>query len=552
MWSEHLASLSAPFWFPDSVLLCAMLVTPRRHWWLLILTTWPIRLGLSAALGTSGGWFFPYAIANDSAKALLAAWWLEHVLHPPVRLNTLRQFVVFLGIAALAVPLMSALVAVPVLRLLGTPIWSGFYTLFLRDSLAQAIITPVLLGWSTKDFRGADWPSKEDLLLFGGLAVMSGNVFFVRHATVSPLAVYALVPFLIWAGARLFPFAAGNVVVLVVFAAMLSATRHAGVFFGGPASQVVLSTQLFTFLLSIPLFSASLLNSEREQRTQDFRSLRDAAPLSVLTTSNLGHNHDGTESGQVERHRIFDEIAHLNRVASIGRMAASVAHELTQPLAAILSNAQAAERFASASAPNLEEVRGALEEIIEDDRRARSIVHNMRQIFTKHALSAHLVDLNEIVRGTGHLAWHDALLRGVRLQWKLSREPIWIEGDEIPLQQVILNLLTNGMDAMRHLPTEQRIVTIETAVSEVNGFGVVAVADSGTGIPPQDVPKLFTPFFTTKCDGLGLGLSICHSIVYALGGRIKAENRQSRGAVFEVMLPLSSAAQIRNGRSSAA
>jgi len=115
-----------------------------------------------------------------------------------------------------------------------------------------------------------------------------------------------------------------------------------------------------------------------------------------------------------------------------------------------------------------------------------------------------------------------------------------------------LNLVTNGMDAMRHLPSEQRVMTIETAVSDANGFAIVAVTDAGTGISPEDQSKLFTPFFTTKRDGLGLGLSICQSIVHALGGHIKVESRSDRGAVFLVMLPLSRFAQLRSNRSNAA
>ena len=163
-----------------------------------------------------------------------------------------------------------------------------------------------------------------------------------------------------------------------------------------------------------------------------------------------------------------------------------------------------------------------------------------------------MLDLNEIVRDADRLARHDALFRGVQLQCRLLDQPIWISGDDIPLQQVVLNLVTNGMDAMRHLPSEKRVMTIETAVSEANGFAIVAVTDSGTGIPPEDQSKLFTPFFTTKRDGLGLGLSICQSIVHALGGQIRVESRPERGAVFRVMLPLSRSAELQSSRANAA
>ena len=550
--SEYLSSGPTPFGLADSVLLCALLVTQRRHWWLSILAVWLIRLGLGAAFGTRPMWFLLYVIANDSAKALFAAWWMERVLRAPVRLNTYRQFVVFLGIAAAAVPLMSAFVSIPVFHALGDPAWGGLYRWFLRDSLAQATITPALLFWVTRDFRHADRPTKEDLLVFSGLAVTLGNAFFLHHAEISLVRIYAPIPFLIWAAARLSPFAAANAVALISFAAVLDTTSQTGLSLPASTSDVALLTPLFTLLVSIPLLSFSILRSEKEQQSRKFRALLDAGPVAALMAPEPGHNHEGTDPGQAEKRRVLDELAHLNRVASMGHMAASVAHELNQPLSAILSNAQAAKRFANAHAPNLEEVRAALEDIIEDDQRARSIVRHMLQVFKRHSLTAHVVDLNEIVRNANHLARHEALLRGVQLQCRLLGEPIWISGDDIPLQQVILNLVTNGMDAMRHLPSEQRVMTIETALSDANGFAIVAVTDAGTGISAEDQSKLFTPFFTTKRDGLGLGLSICQSIVHALGGHIKVESRSYRGAVFLVMLPLSRFAQLRSNRSNAA
>lgn len=550
--SEYLSSGPTPFGLPDSVLLCALLVTRRRHWWVSILAVWLIRLGLGAAFGTHPLWFFAYAIANDSAKALLAAWWMERVLRAPVRLNTLRQFAVFLGIAAAAVPLLSAFAAIPVFHAMGDTAWGGFYRWFLRDSLAQATVTPALLFWVTRDFSHADWPAKEDLLVFSGLAVTLGNAFLLHHAAISLVTIYAPIPFLIWAAARLSPFAAANAVALISFATVLDTRNQTGFSLPPSTSDVAFSTSLVTLLVSIPLLSFSILRSEKEQQARKFRALLDARPIAALMAPEPGQNHEGRDKGQAETGRVLDEIAHLNRVASMGHMAASVAHELNQPLSAILSNAQAAERFASAHAPNLEEVRSALEDIIEDDKRARSIVRHMLQVFKRHALTAHVVDLNEIVRDADRLARHDALLRGVQLQCRLLNQPIWISGDDIPLQQVIFNLVTNGMDAMRHLPSEQRVVTIETTISEANGFATVAVTDSGTGVSPEDQSKLFTPFFTTKPDGLGLGLSICQSIVHALGGHITVESRPERGAVFFVMLPLSRPAQLRSSRANAA
>ena len=241
---------------------------------------------------------------------------------------------------------------------------------------------------------------------------------------------------------------------------------------------------------------------------------------------------------ELERTETLDAIAHLNRVSAMGQMAASLAHELAQPLAAILSNAQAAERFADRKDPDLAEVRAALADITADNKRAREVVQSLRSILKKGKVTAHPVDLNEIVNDVSRLVKNDALLRGVRLRLLLSTNPLPVQGDVVPLQQVVLNLINNGMDSMRELPTERRIITVRTTSEREKGYGIVLVEDCGPGIPEDLKPKVFSPFFTTKEDGLGVGLSICSSIVESLGGRIGLENRTEPGAAFRVELPL--------------
>jgi signal transduction histidine kinase len=240
----------------------------------------------------------------------------------------------------------------------------------------------------------------------------------------------------------------------------------------------------------------------------------------------------------LERQMALKEIAHLNRVASMGHMAASLAHELAQPLAAILGNAQAAERLVSRPSPDIEEIRAALIDIREDDKRARAVLENMRAIFKKQAIDRHEVDLNEITIGVSRLVRKDALLRGVELRLMLSAGVPRVLGDEVPLQQVILNLINNGMDAMRDLPADGRVLTVTTCVGMDVNCGIILVEDSGPGIAENDKMKLFMPFFTTKSEGLGMGLSICRSILDSLGGRISFDNRPEGGSVFRVELPL--------------
>jgi signal transduction histidine kinase len=243
----------------------------------------------------------------------------------------------------------------------------------------------------------------------------------------------------------------------------------------------------------------------------------------------------------LERQLALKEISHLNRVASMGQMAASLAHELAQPLAAILGNAQAAERLASRPSPDFGEIRAALTDIREDDKRARAVLENMRAIFKKQTIARHEVDLNEIALGVSRLVRKDALLRGVELRLVLSTSELIVLGDEVSLQQVTLNLINNGMDAMRDLPEGRRVLTVTTCAGTHKNCGIILVEDNGPGIAETDKVKLFMPFFTTKSDGLGMGLSICRSILDSLGGRISFNNRPEGGSAFRVELSLAEA-----------
>ena len=239
-----------------------------------------------------------------------------------------------------------------------------------------------------------------------------------------------------------------------------------------------------------------------------------------------------------ERIAMLEEISHLNRAASMGQMAASLAHELAQPLSAILSNAQAAARFANRPAPNLEEIRGALAEIIEDDERARSFLQNMRAMFQKQRISRSAIDLNVILREVGRILRNSARRKGVQIRLNPSPEPVVVLGEAIAVQQIVLNLANNGIDAVQCRPSRERLLTLTTALRTETGSGMIQVEDNGCGVPYENRPKLFVPFFTTKRDGLGLGLSICRSVIEALDGRITLVEREEPGTLFEVEFPL--------------
>ncbi len=219
----------------------------------------------------------------------------------------------------------------------------------------------------------------------------------------------------------------------------------------------------------------------------------------------------------------------------LGELSGALAHELSQPLAAILSNAQAAKRFLDHAPPNLTEVQAALDGIVSNDKRAGAVIDRLRALLKKDASVLQPVNLNEVTREVLDLAHSDLLSRRMAVATRLAPSLPRVLGDRIQLQQVILNLVLNACDAMAGVMPSERHMTMETNV--IDGFVQVSVSDRGTGIPPNQLDAVFQPFVTFKEQGLGLGLTISRSIVIAHRGRITAENNPDCGATFRCTFP---------------
>ena len=256
----------------------------------------------------------------------------------------------------------------------------------------------------------------------------------------------------------------------------------------------------------------------------------------------LGYIGSGTDltdlkRAEMEALRSRAEVAHLSRVAMLGEMSGSLAHELNQPLGAILSNAQAARRFLSAPDPNLQEIHNILNDIIKDDKRASEVIHRLRSLVQKKkSVEVEPVNLNELVRDAQRLLNSELIGRNVKLTRRLSPQLPQVCVGRVEIQQVLLNLMVNAMDAMQDQPPDRRLLNIET--SAVEGAIRVTVRDSGPGIPENVLPDIFRPFFTTKQNGLGMGLAICRSIIENYGGRLWVENPAGGGALFRFELKL--------------
>jgi two-component system, LuxR family, sensor kinase FixL len=231
-----------------------------------------------------------------------------------------------------------------------------------------------------------------------------------------------------------------------------------------------------------------------------------------------------------------NELAHLSRVTVLGELSGSLAHELNQPLTAILSNAQAAQRFLAHEHPDLEEVKASLQDIVDEDKRAGEVISGLRTLFKKGEVQLQPLDVNELVTDVLKFLNSDLVNHMVSARTALGDELPRVQGDRVQLQQVLINLILNACDAMAHVETPERQLSVRT--EPVNGDGIrISVSDRGCGIPSDRMESIFEPFVTTKSQGMGLGLAVCRTIVAAHGGRLWGTNNEDRGASFHVALP---------------
>lgn len=231
------------------------------------------------------------------------------------------------------------------------------------------------------------------------------------------------------------------------------------------------------------------------------------------------------------------ELAHVARVSTMGQLASALAHELNQPLGAILRNAEAGEMFMQKDKPDLDEIRAILSDIRKDDERAGKVIERMRSLLKRRELQSDALDIQGVVDEIVTLAEPDAVKRQVHLSTRFDANLPILRGDRVHLQQVLLNLILNGMDAMAKSPPAERRLEIH-AYPLRDGGAEIAVRDAGTGIPAEKLERVFEPFFTTKPEGMGMGLAISRTIIEAHGGNIRAENNLAgKGAAFFVTLP---------------
>jgi signal transduction histidine kinase len=426
----------------------------------------------------------------------------------------LRSTGVFLLCGALAAPLLSSFLDAALVRLIGFgegSYWALVRMRFSSNVLAQLTIVPLIVTWAAFGFaRLREQPPMlriEAAALFFGLVATCFVAFDLPlfDANAAPALFYAPLPFLLWAAVRLGTVGTASALALMVTVTIWGAVHGLGPFAGGAPQDTARDMQFFLIAVSVPLL---LLAVALEERARNAR----------------------------EAHEQRLQLTHLSRVAMLGEMSGGLAHELNQPLTAILSNAQAAQQLIAKQAIDDAEMLEILRDIVAAEQRAGEVISRLRALFKRGETSLQPLDANRLVLEALSLAHGDLATRGVQVELRLAAELPAIRADRVQLEQVMLNLIMNAGEAMAGGVAGKRRLTVRTAAGD--GQVHLSFADQGPGFEPAAHEKLFEPYYTTKPQGLGLGLSISRSIIAAHGGRLWGAGAPGRGATFHIALPV--------------
>ncbi len=384
-------------------------------------------------------------------------------------------------------------------------------------------------------------------------------MFVLRSYGLSLLFVAAALTFTLLLQ-RFFPYP----VLFVFFAAVMASSWFGGVgaglfavfistvavdyFFVPPFRSFAIGAQNVTYFASFVVFAlvASWVSSAKRKDEEALREARDQLEVRVAertaelqrSNTDLQRSIEQHETAQQSLMKTQAELAELSRFLTMAELTASIAHEVNQPLTAVVVYGRACLEWLSANPPNLDEARRATETIIQDGTRAGAVLNRIRALFKKQSVARDWLDLNDVIRDAANFAREEAARNRITIRTEPARDLPKIKGDRVQLEQVVLNLVINAIDALRETIDGKEIVI--GSRREGPGHAIVSVEDSGIGIGLDISTKIFDPFFTTKSQGIGMGLSISRSIVESHGGRLWVEQRLPKGAIFRFTIPLGS------------
>jgi PAS domain S-box-containing protein len=632
-------------WPPNSILLAALLLTPMRIWWVVLLAAFPAHLAAQLQGNVPPAMILCWFISN-SCEALIGAGCVRYLIDRPVRFDRLRSVGIFFFFAAFLAPFLSSFLdaAFVVINHWGQDGYGQVWRIrFTSNVLAALTLVPLIVTWGAD---GIAWLSKirrsrflEAVLLLLALISVNTTVFYKLAPTVDEALICLPLPFLIWAAVRFGSRGASAAICTLTFLAIWSASHGYGPFSGRSAEENALSIQMFLIVMSVPLLllaavieersKGAMTLREREERINlaaesanlafwtidferkkawmsdkgraifnfgpderlsrelflsrvhpedremvdeaidrarassqtfefEYRLLRpDGETRWLISRGRYGHNDRGgvreligvaiDVTAQVKADLQLrlqrEEMARMSRVSSMGELTASLAHELNQPLTAIASNAAAGRRFLAQGSADPKMFEELLADVSADARRAGDIIHGIHHFVRKSEGIRRPVNLNEIVLEVLRLLHSDLLGRGTAVETQLAPNLPSVEANPVHLQQVLLNLLMNSLEAMQSTPAAKRRVVVSTTC-EANSSVVVSVRDYGSGLPTDGVEKVFNHFYSTKPNGMGMGLTIVRSIVEAHGGKLSAENTDE-GARFFFSLPVTRESETR-------
>ena len=500
-------------WPPNALLLATLLLAPARAWWWLLAAALPAHLLVELQSGVPKlmvlGWY-----ASNCSEALIGAGLVRVFAPGPLRLDSLRNAGVFLLCGALAAPLLSSFVDAALVRMIGwgeSGYWDLVRTRFPSNVLAELTVGPLILAWAAVGASGLRRVSlarhAETAVVLLGLLATCLVVFDLPRpgARVAPALFYAPLPFLLWAAVRLGPPGVTTATAVMTVAAVWGAVNGLGPFTGSTPQDTAREMQLFFTAASVPMLLLAVALEESRRVEHDAREQRT-------------------------------QLTHLSRVAMLGELSGGIAHELNQPLTAILSNAQAAQRFIANQTGNPEVLAEILHDIVAADQRAGEVIRRLHALFKRGETQLRPLDINALVGEALDIVRGDLATRSIDVRRQFDAPLPAVSGDRVELQQVLLNLVVNASEAMSASRAPgPRILTVRTEAEA--GAVKVSVIDSGPGFTAGQYARMFEPFYTTKAQGLGLGLSISRAIVRVHNGHLWGDPNPGGGASFHFTLP---------------